>query len=74
MAVGGYGPAHSTVLWEDALNLKPAIVIEALYRGNDFYDSFRLVYDLEQLPELRAQDEETTQQVQRSPSPSSSAF
>jgi len=56
MAFGGYGPVHSLLLWDEALGLEPTVVIEAFYGGNDLYDSFNLVYNLGQLPELKTED------------------
>ena len=53
MAYGGYGPAHSLILFEEATNLKPDVYIEAFYAGNDLFDSFNLVYNREQLTELK---------------------
>src|SRR5262245_24880369 len=40
MALPTYGPAQSLLLLEDALALRPQLVIVAPYFGNDFYDSF----------------------------------
>ena len=54
MAYGGYGPAHSLILWEEAASLNPDIYLEAFYSGNDLYDSFKLVYSQGKLPELKA--------------------
>ena len=56
MAFSGYGPAHSLVLWNEAVALSPQIVIEAFYAGNDLFDSFNLVYNRGQLPELKSPD------------------
>src|SRR5262245_8629107 len=40
MALPGYSPVQSLLLLEDALALRPRLVIVAPYFGNDFYDSF----------------------------------
>ncbi|OQW32791.1 MAG: hypothetical protein A4E19_05385 [Nitrospira sp. SG-bin1] len=56
MAYGGYGPAHSLVLWDEAVALLPEIVIEAFYVGNDLFDSFSLVYNQGQLTDLGSPD------------------
>jgi hypothetical protein len=50
MAYGGYGPVHSLLLWNEATDLKPRVVIEAFYSGNDLYDAFNIVYNRGQLP------------------------
>ncbi len=56
MAFPAYGPTHSLILWDEAVALSPKIVIEALYAGNDLFDSFDLVYNKGQLPELKSSD------------------
>lgn len=56
MGLGGYGPAHSLILWDEAIALKPAVIIEAIYAGNDLHDSFSLVYNRGQLAELKHED------------------
>ena len=56
MGLGGYGPVHSLLLWDEAADLKPAVVIEAIYAGNDLHDSFKMVYKRGQLPELKTID------------------
>jgi hypothetical protein len=63
MAFGGYGPTHSLVLWDDAVAMKPATIIEALYVGNDFYDAFNHVYNNGQLPELKNADPHVQEHV-----------
>lgn len=56
MAYGGYGPGHSLILLDEAIKLKPKVIIEGLYSGNDLYDSFNLVYNEHQLSELKSLD------------------
>ncbi len=56
MAYGGYGPVHSRVLLDEALELEPRVVVEAMYTGNDLYDSYMLVYVNERFPEQRTRD------------------
>jgi lysophospholipase L1-like esterase len=56
MAFGGYGPVHSLILLEEAIKLNPNIVIVAIYMGNDLLDSYRVVYRLNGIPELRSAD------------------
>ena len=63
MAFPGYGPIQSLILWDEAVALQPNVVIEAFYAGNDLYDSFQLVYNLEQFPELRTSDPELEARV-----------
>ncbi len=54
MAFGGYGPTHSLILWNQAVALRPKVIIEAFYAGNDLYDSFNLVYNRGLLAELKS--------------------
>lgn len=56
MSVGGYGPLHSLLLWDDAMRLKPSIVVEAVYAGNDLYDAFKLAYRQDNLSDFRTAD------------------
>ena len=56
MAFGGYGPTHSLILLPEAINLKPKLIIEAFYAGNDLYDSYSHIYDMKQLPELKCKN------------------
>lgn len=66
MACGGYGPAHSLLLWDEAVAMNPEIVIEAFYAGNDLYDSFNIVYNLGQLAELKNDDPQIQEQLKPS--------
>lgn len=56
MAFGGYGPVHSLILWHEAIALKPKIIIEAFYAGNDLFDAFSIVYNQGQFVELKSTD------------------
>ena len=56
MAYGGYGPLHSLILFDEALELQPNEIIEAMYTGNDLYDSYLLVYVNNRAPEHRSKD------------------
>lgn len=57
MAFGGWGPTHSLLLLDEAIALKPRLIIEAVYSQNDLYDVYEHVYYNGQLTELRATDE-----------------
>ncbi|MEM7029616.1 MAG: SGNH/GDSL hydrolase family protein [Chloroflexota bacterium] len=65
LALGGYGPGHSLVLFDDALDLKPKLIIEAFYAGNDAFDAFQLVYDLKQNPNLKTTDPHEVAAIQQ---------
>lgn len=57
MAFGGYGPVHSLMLWDQASTLKPEVVIEGLYSGNDLYDAYQMIYERGKLPELKSDNQ-----------------
>jgi GDSL-like Lipase/Acylhydrolase family len=52
LAWGGFGPVHLLFLFDEALALKPRLIIVAFYSGNDLYDSYNFVYNEGQLAEL----------------------
>jgi len=68
MAFGGYGPIHSLLFWDKALELHPSVIIEAVYDGNDLYDAFNSVYNRGQFTQFKSQDEQLNGN-QRSTSP-----
>jgi len=55
MAFLGWGPTHSLALWDDAVRMNPQVVLQAVYSGNDLYDSFAMIYRRDQFAELREQ-------------------
>jgi hypothetical protein len=63
MAMGGYGPIHSLILWNEALSLRPRMVIECFYAGNDLFDAFNMVYNRGQVPELKTASASVEQAV-----------
>ncbi len=63
MAYGGYGPTHSLALWDEAVAFSPDIIIEAFYVGNDLIDSFRLVYNKGQFPDLKSPEPKLQESV-----------
>lgn len=72
MSMGGYGPVHSLMLWEDATSLKPEIVIEGFYSGNDLIDSFTMIYRRGQMQHLLPDDEDLIQNLRARSRPPSS--
>ena len=54
MGVPGWGPVQSLFLLDKALDLGPAVVLEAFYSGNDLYDAFRMAYYLNDLSDLKS--------------------
>src|SRR5215813_13146665 len=54
MAVPGYGPVQSLFLLDRALDLRPAVVLEAFTSANDLYDAFSTTYYLHDLPDLKS--------------------
>jgi hypothetical protein len=65
MAWGGWGPVHSLILLDEAISLHPKIIIEAFYAGNDLYDSFNIVYNGAQFPDLKSPDPQTQESVEK---------
>ena len=63
MAFGGWGPTHSEVLLDDAIQLRPKLVIEAFYGGNDLYDCYEMVYKRDRLQHYRSGDVRTKAQI-----------
>lgn len=45
IAYGEYGPAHYLMLIDEALLLKPDVLLAAYYYGNDLYDSYAAIYN-----------------------------
>lgn len=64
MACGSWGPAHSLLLLDEAMKLKPEVIIEAIYAGNDLYDSYYLVYRAGQRPDLKSSDPEVLRRIE----------
>ena len=56
LAFGGYGPVHSLGLWDMGAKLKPRVVVEAFYSGNDLFDAYDIVYGRNQFTALRSRD------------------
>lgn len=56
MAYSGYCPVTSLLMLDEALELRPTLVIEALYGGNDFYESYAFVYREGKAPEFKTTD------------------
>ena len=44
LALGGYGPIQYEALAEEALTLRPSVIIVALYVGNDLWDAYVRVW------------------------------
>ncbi|MEW6144781.1 MAG: hypothetical protein AB1598_07145 [Thermodesulfobacteriota bacterium] len=54
MSLGGYGPAEYLYLMEqEALALRPGIIIAGFYLGNDVKDSFTAVYNVDRWKDMR---------------------
>jgi len=63
IAFGGFGPVHTLLLWDDGLKLHPHTIIEAVYTGNDLYDSFDMVYNRGQFEVFRTANPDIQRQV-----------
>ena len=53
MGASGYCPLQSLFLLDEALEMKPKLVIEAFYPGNDLYDAYALAYTDKQFPRFQ---------------------
>jgi lysophospholipase L1-like esterase len=53
MSLGGYGVAQYVALFDEALGLRPDTVIIALYPGNDLWETYRTIYELDHWAPLR---------------------
>jgi len=56
MAYGGWGPTHSEALLAEVKSLRPKMVIEGFYAGNDLYDAYEMVYSRSQSDNHRSSD------------------
>lgn len=65
LSFGGYGPTHSLLLMEKAISLKPRLIVEAFYSGNDLYDCFCFVRDRRQLPGIEPAAAEVVAAIKR---------
>jgi hypothetical protein len=67
MAFGGYGPTQYLALTPEALELKPKLLLVAVYAGNDIADCYRAVYvaDTGSAPELRSTNADTLAALKR---------
>jgi hypothetical protein len=58
MAFPGWGPLQSYLILDEALTLRPRLIIEAIYFGNDLVDSFTFVYQRDRLEQFKSTDED----------------
>lgn len=77
LAIGGAGPFNHALMIDDALALKPSLVIASVYFGNDLVDSYRWAhgavpfsYKIDTLPGdlqalVRAADPENLRQISK---------
>ena len=65
MGLGGYGPLHSRLLWDEGMSVQPEVVIFGLYAGNDLYDSYSLVYHKNKAVEFKTTDAEILNTIAR---------
>ena len=63
MAFGGYGPTHYLYLLDEAIAMKPKMVIVGFYAGNDLYDVFNMVYIRNQMGYLKNPDSKVINQI-----------
>ncbi len=53
---GSFGTLHYAALFDLARQLRPKLVLVAVYLGNDLYDSYRLAYQADHWAKLRLPD------------------
>ena len=53
MSLGGYGPVQYWALTDEALALRPRVLVVGLYFGNDLYDAYATAYQLDAHAPLR---------------------
>ncbi|MGH9368457.1 MAG: GDSL-type esterase/lipase family protein [Thermoanaerobaculia bacterium] len=63
ISCGGWGPTQSLILFDGALALKPRLVVEAFYTGNDLFDCFDTVYGDHGLPQLATDEPASAQAI-----------
>ncbi len=63
MGLGGYGALHSRLLWDEAMQFQPDIVIDGIYAGNDLYDAFSLVYNQNKATDYKNPDQATIDSI-----------
>ena len=63
MGMGGWGPAQYALLVDDALALRPDVVVVAFYSGNDLADAYRYIYNRGIAPFLKTQDPERREAI-----------
>jgi hypothetical protein len=57
MSFNGYGPIEELMLMNRAVDLRPSLVIYAMFIGNDSCDAYRSVYYRNQYPEFKTNSE-----------------
>ncbi len=62
MGFSGYDPTRSLLMLDEALELHPKLVIEALFLGNDLWEAYSTVYDEGRLPDMKTADKELMKQ------------
>ena len=63
-AFPGWGPPQFLLTLDEALALKPGVVVTALYTGNDLVDSYTFVYHRKRLTTLRTSDERARKAIE----------
>jgi hypothetical protein len=63
MAFGGWGPVQSLLQFGQAVDMKPTVIIESFYSGNDSFDSFMSVYGSANLQDLKTSDNELARAI-----------
>ena len=63
LSFGGYGPVELLLLMDEAIALKPKVVLCGFFTGNDLLDSYEVVYVRNLMTVLRTPDPNFVEQV-----------
>lgn len=63
ISFGGWAPTHSLITWSTGASLRPSVVIEAFYAGNDLAEAYYMVYDRKHLSFLKTDSLEAKEAI-----------
>lgn len=63
MSVIGWGTIQPLIYYEEAKSLRPKMIIEAVFLGNDSLNAYDLVYSLNQFPEFKNPDKKIEDEI-----------
>lgn len=63
MAIESSGPVQSYLLLQEALELKPKLILFALYAGNDLFDAYSSVYEKNLASQFKSHDPKVLEEI-----------